>query len=101
MTKAQEILKQIVESMPPAEKRYAVEIDTDIRVRVGQYYAIGYSREPYLLAQVAPRKCVLVALVGGNRWNEGIEVGDIYNITPHEFAQIQGNGVADRLSINV
>jgi hypothetical protein len=97
MTKAQEILKQIVESAPPRLKQLATDIDTDTSIRVGQYYMLA--DDPYLLAQVGPHKCQFIALLGGNRWNEGTVVENIYNITPTEFAKIQGNSSVTRLYI--
>jgi hypothetical protein len=86
MTKAQEILKQIVESIPPKLKSYATEISKDEKIRIGQYYSID--GEPYLLVQASYKNCTLVALSGGNRWNEGIEVEQPLDITPDEFAKI-------------
>lgn len=55
---------------------------------IGQTFKRGSNKEEYMLAQVAFSKCAMVSLRDGNRWEEGVEVDDVFAITEEEFNKI-------------
>jgi len=58
--------------------------------RIGQRFRKS-SGDVYLLSCCEMRKCVLIGLDGGNRWDEPVRVGDSYSITEDEFRKITDN----------
>ena len=100
MTKAQEFLEKILASTPKGlVLTDVVPVGTN-SIKVGQFYSLD--DDVYILAQPSYKRCCLIALEGGNRWNEGIQVEDTYNITLDEFERIApvGRYHIERININ-
>ena len=88
MSKAEDFVKKVLASVPllvPAILEEDAPTSTN-RIRVGDFYSID--GDPYILAQIAPMTCAILNLHGGNRWNEGVGVGNVDNITQEEFSRI-------------
>lgn len=55
-------------------------------IKIGQRYILNNNEEDvFILAQVGSFKVCLIGLVPGNRWNDPVEVNDLYNISKDEF----------------
>lgn len=77
-------------------------VDVEVQEEVQEqpkYYSIGQRFVPglfgswdtsdYMLAQVGSKLVSLVSLTCGNRWNDGVPVGDPQRITEAEFETIR------------
>ena len=102
MSKAEDFVKKVLASVPLSVPSILEEDTKPIpndRIKIGDFYSI--EGEPYLLAQPTAHVCTLLGLHGGNRWNEGITVIDVNNITPDEFSRIAPVGRYEVLKINI
>jgi hypothetical protein len=57
-------------------------------IAIGDKFTLGNSKEVYLLCQTGESIVSLVGLNNANRWENGVHVKDIHNITKNEFAKI-------------
>lgn len=57
---------------------------------VGQRYINVETGVDYILAQTAPNCVSLICLDNGNRYNEGVQVNHILNISKKEWEKITG-----------
>jgi len=62
--------------------------NSPVKIKVGQRYILDNNEEEFILAQVESSKVSLISLTHGNRWNDPIEVKNIYDISPEEFKEI-------------
>lgn len=57
-------------------------------IKIGQFYIHAFTEEEFILCQVDNYMVCLISIQTGNRWNDPVEVNDVFNITEEEFRSI-------------
>lgn len=60
----------------------------EVKHKVGNYYLVEGSL--YVLAATSYKEAMLVSLISGSRWRDGVEISSFSSITQEDFDEILG-----------
>jgi hypothetical protein len=64
--------------------------------KLGKHYVHGILHEDYVLTQTSPGQMALIGIDSGNRYNNPIQVKNVFDVTIEEFGDISRGGIFTR-----